>query len=196
MTLMAGGILLLSNNSNAWDLFSWMQCKIETLLFSGKISAGIVKMINPSLIVSYNYKFIIPDDVINLMNGQIVNLHISLLPWNRGSSPNFWSFISNTPKGVTIHRVEKGLDTGEIIVQKEYFFDEKKETFGSTYNTLQNGIVELFKENFNNILSGNYLPYKQNGEGSYHTVRDMDEYLKDRQFSWDMNIYDFKNMEF
>lgn len=196
MNFMAGGILLLSNNANAWDLFSWMQRKIETFLFSGRVSPEIVKMINPSLIVSYNYKFIIPDDVINLMEGQIVNLHISLLPWNRGSSPNFWSFISNTPKGVTIHRVEKGLDTGKIIVQKEYFFDEKRETFASTYNALQNGVVELFKENFDRIFIGNYSPYKQKGEGSYHTVKDMDEYLKDRTFSWDMNICDFKKMEF
>lgn len=44
---------------------------------------------------------------------------MSYLPYNKGTHPNYWSFIENTPKGVMIHEIDKGIDTGNIIVQKK-----------------------------------------------------------------------------
>ncbi len=61
----------------------------------------------------------------------IINLHISFLPWNRGAHPNFWSFYDDTPKGVTIHLIDEGIDTGAIIYQKEITFDRNEKTFES-----------------------------------------------------------------
>ena len=75
-------------------------------------------------IVSYGYQKIIKQNVLDLFVGRVINLHISLLPWNRGADPNFWSFIEHTPKGVTIHQIEAGIDTGAILVQKEVSFTE------------------------------------------------------------------------
>lgn len=98
------------------------------------------------------------------MQGQIFNLHISLLPYNRGASPNFFSFIENTPKGVTIHQIDEGLDTGPILAQKELFFDESKETFASGYEKLILEIQMLFKENWSSISDKNYQLYAQTQE--------------------------------
>lgn len=98
------------------------------------------------------------------MQGQIFNLHISLLPYNRGASPNFFSFIENTPKGVTIHQIDEGLDTGPILAQKELFFDESKETFASSYEKLILEIQMLFKENWSSISDKNYQLYAQTQE--------------------------------
>lgn len=36
---------------------------------------------------------LIEKDVIDFVDGEVFNLYISLLPWNRGSKPNYWSFI-------------------------------------------------------------------------------------------------------
>ena len=62
------------------------------------------------------------------------------MPYNRGSHPNFWSFVENTPAGVTIHEVDEGVDTGKIINQKQIVFDlnheKNKLTFRSTYKIL------------------------------------------------------------
>ena len=44
---------------------------------------------------------------------------MSFLPYNRGSHPNFWSFIDDTPKGITIHEIDEGADTGNIVFQKK-----------------------------------------------------------------------------
>lgn len=185
-------VLFLSNNSNAMPLFEWLQQRDNAIFFDGRLTLEYVKSIEPDIIVSYNYQYIIKEDVISYMKGNIVNLHISYLPWNKGSSPNFWSFIDNSPKGVTIHLIDKGLDTGAIIIQQEIFFDETLETFASSYKTLQRKIVELFQDNWHKIRSKNYLATKQNGAGSYHTKHDMDKFLAGKEFSYDMKIADFK----
>ena len=106
-------ILFLYNNENSLELYRKLR-KIgeKIVLFSDRIDINKVIELNPFFIISYNYKYLIDEDVIKYMKNKIVNLHISLLPWNRGANPNLWSFIDNTPKGVTIHQVSAGLDEG------------------------------------------------------------------------------------
>jgi methionyl-tRNA formyltransferase len=67
-------------------------------------------------------KKIINEDLVNKLKNPIINLHIGYLPFNRGFHPNLWSFLENTPSGVTIHEIDKGLNTGPIILQKQINF--------------------------------------------------------------------------
>ena len=98
-------ILLLYNNEISINLYSELKNIGErVVLFPEKIDLNKIKKLNVSFVVSYNYRYIIGEDVIKYMNNKIVNLHTSFLPWNRGANPNLWSFIDNTPKGVTIHQ--------------------------------------------------------------------------------------------
>lgn len=119
-------------------------------------------------------------------------MHISLLPWNRGSAPNLWSFWEDTPKGVTIHEMDAGIDTGPIIAQKELFFDEEKETFSSTYNILQKEIVELFKECWGDISNGNYTTFSPNSKGTYHDKKDLSHLLEGKTVDYDEKIASWK----
>lgn len=173
-------------------LYEWISTSTECLLYSDKITTDILNNYKPKLIVSYNYKHIITQDVIDYMKGQCINLHISMLPWNRGADPNFWSFVDDTPKGVTIHRIARGLDTGDIIFQKELFFDESQETFLSTYQILQKEIVDMFKSNFQTLLNSNYDVKQQSHVGTYHRRQNMLDIINNVSFSWDMNIKHFK----
>ena len=127
-------------------------------------------------IVSYGYRHIINKNVVSYMNGRIINLHISLLPWNRGSDPNLWSFLENTPKGVTVHYIDEGVDTGEIIAQKELFFDHKKETLATTYRKLNMEIVDLFRKEWPGIMKGVARRRKQPAGGFYHQTKDKLQY--------------------
>ena len=127
-------------------------------------------------LVSYRYRYIIKPSILNFLKDRAINLHISLLPWNRGADPNLWSFLENTPKGVTIHFIDEGLDTGDIIAQKEIFFDEEKETLATTYNKLNEEIVALFREHWPLILEGKIERRKQPSEGSFHKLSDKKEY--------------------
>lgn len=190
-----GKILFLTNNENTNSLYEWLvshEGKQNVMRFTNRIEIDIINRLKPSYIISYNYKYLIKEDVINYMQGRIINLHTSYLPYNRGSSPNFFSFMEDTPKGVTIHRLEKGLDTGAIYVQKELVFDEGKETFASSYSALIHAMEELFKENWDKIKTGEIEPVLQQGEGSYHTMRDLNEYRAKCDFGWTDNIAEYK----
>ena len=184
-----GGVLFLTNNSNTLELFEWITATgIPVQICSENITKDQVAMFDPKLIVSYNYSHIIKKDVIDFMKGRIINLHISFLPWNRGTSPNLWSFLDETPKGVTIHQVDEGLDTGAILYQKECFFDTKKETFTSVYMKLHIEIVQLFQKHWKEIYTETYTLKLQSGVGSCHTRKDL-EILRDKiSFNWEDNI--------
>ncbi len=185
-------ILLLSNNENSSSLLQWLSAKGTVLFYGDKLDVTMLERIQPSLVISYNYRHIIPPEVIKALHGKIINLHISLLPWNRGSSPNLWSIIDSTPKGITIHVLDEGLDTGDILLQKELAFDEDKETLRSSYDRLNSEIVRLLKDNWEYIWRGDWKPKKQQLGGSKHTVKDLQDFLHGRNFSYDMTIADFK----
>ena len=123
--------------------------------------------------VSYGYRHIISNEIIDKLNNNIINLHISYLPHNRGANPNYWSFKDNTPKGVTIHLVDEGIDTGPILVQKLCNFNNDEHTLESSYNILKDTIEKLFYESFDNIINGKINPKPQKGKGSFHYKSDL-----------------------
>src|SRR3990167_11096462 len=83
-----------------------------------KIDPQTISTQKPDFLVSYGYRHILRENVLGMLPDRAVNLHIAFLPWNRGADPNFWSFAEHTPKGVTIHYLDKGVDTGDIIAQR------------------------------------------------------------------------------
>lgn len=135
-------------------------------------------------IVSYGYRHILKKEHIQSSNNPIINLHISYLPWNRGADPNYWSWVENTPKGVTIHIIDEGIDTGDIFIQEKVNFS-KNETLSSSYGKLKNKIEDLFISNFENIVKGRILPQKQTQSGSLHYVKDFPGVE-----SWDLKVKD------
>ncbi len=126
--------------------------------------------------VSYGYRHIIHHKLIEYLNGKVINLHISLLPWNRGADPNQWSFLENTPKGVTIHYIDEGLDTGDIIAQRVLTFEDEYETLATTYQKLNDAIIELFKAYWPSIKNGTNKQRKQAKGGTFHKLSDKAKY--------------------
>ena len=111
------------------------------------------------------------------------------MPWNRGANPNQWSWIENTPKGVTIHFLSSGLDKGDIIAQRLVDFGSA-ETFRTSYQRLNEEIVDLFKQIFPYITIWEEMAKKPIGKGSYHSVADFAPY-KEKLLTLDMCISDF-----
>lgn len=138
-------------------------------------------------IVSYGYRYIIPENVVDFYKNRLINLHISYLPWNKGADPNLWSFIDGTPKGVTIHYIDEGLDTGDIIAQEEVFF-EVDETLSSSYQKLTFEIEKLFIESWPIIRSWENNRDKQLGTGSFHRLQDKDVYLHLLIKGWNTSV--------
>ncbi len=168
-------ILILKNNITPISKFI-DQVGDDVLECTEPINELFIKQNGIDFAVSHGYRHIINDSIINCLNRKIINLHISLLPWNRGADPNLWSFLEDTPKGVTIHYVDEGIDTGDIIVQKEVFFEDDHETLATTYQKLQTEIVDLFKINWPFIRDGNCSRLKQFMGGTFHKSFDKKKY--------------------
>lgn len=132
-------------------------------------------------LISFGYRYILKKDVIDFFPDKIINLHISLLPYNRGADPNLWSYLEDTPKGVTIHYIDESIDTGNIILQKEVQDDIQNDTLKTSYDRLISEMVMLFNNNAENILNGSILSYPQviggGNTGSLHRINDKNKYL-------------------
>lgn len=186
-------VLVLTNNSNSMQLISFLERNGENVsVINDRLELDMIKHISPQIIISYNYKYLISREVINYVKGEIFNLHISYLPWNKGANPNYWSFMDDTPKGVTIHQVSEGLDAGDILDQVEMVFDENEESFSSSYQKLNDRIVELFVQNWDSIKNKTYHLKKQEGLGTYHTIKDFKEFTGDGIVNWDVNVASYK----
>lgn len=150
-------------------------CAVQKL--SGPVTVDFLESEEIEFAVSYRYRHIIRSPVIKYLEEKIINLHISFLPWNRGADPNLWSFLEDTPKGFTIHYLDEGLDSGDIIVQKQVTFDTAAETLRTTYEKLNNGVLELFRQEWPSIAHGNAGRVKQPTYGSIHRSKDKDKFM-------------------
>ncbi len=146
----------------------------------------IIPIPDVDLIVSFGYRHIISAEELRRIDKKIINLHISYLPWNRGAHPNFWAFYDSTPKGVTIHLIDQGIDSGPIIFQKFVKFNESENTFRSTYLRLKSEIENLFLKNLDILLSGKYSITPQQDSGTVHFIKD----LPPNFLGWDADISD------
>jgi len=164
-------ILFLGNDTS--PLLKWL-ISVEgfVLQTSDKITTELINSNNINFIVSYGYQYILGKDILDLLPDRAINLHISYLPFNRGADPNLWSFVENTPSGVTIHYLDEGIDTGDVIVQERVEFDTKQETLATSYEKLQLTIQDLFKKNWQDIKTIRCKRQKQVGNGTSHKVKD------------------------
>jgi methionyl-tRNA formyltransferase len=161
-------IIFLSNNPISASLSDWLSERAEVVMFKEKLSSKHISAIQPDLIVSYSYQHIIRADVLAALPNKFINLHISLLPYNRGADPNVWSFLGNTPKGVSVHLIDPGIDTGDILMQREVFFEESNETLESSYRSLHGHIQGMFQEKWDELCQGAIAGKPQVGEGTFH----------------------------
>ena len=81
---------------------------------------------NIDLLVCHGYMKILPEKVFSAPKLGSINIHPSLLPKYRGPSPTYW-VLKNREKttGLTCHYIDEGVDTGNIIAQKEIVIEQK-----------------------------------------------------------------------
>ena len=144
-------------------------------------------------LVSYRYPRILPAAVLDRLPGAAVNLHISLLPWNRGSDPNFWSWVEGTPKGVTIHHMDPGVDTGDLIAQRELRLDPGG-TLATTHAVLREEIEALFRESWPAIRAGRAPRTPQPPGGSFHLQAEAEALFPLLRAGWDTPVAELRGL--
>lgn len=135
-------------------------------------------------LISFGHSEKIPLSVLEVLGNKAVNVHISMLPWNRGSDPNFWSWLAGTPKGVTLHAMSEKIDEGPIWAQAPAEFSEG-ETLRSSYNQLIRLGTKLAVEHLNTIQSEKAVPKPQPSGGSRHSKKDLEQFRFLLKEGWD-----------
>jgi dTDP-4-amino-4,6-dideoxyglucose formyltransferase len=184
----------LSNNPVSAPLMAWLAEREDVSVHCSPMTPAEVYALRPDIVVSYSYRHVLRREVLDVMPGRFVNLHVSLLPYNRGADPNAWSFLDDTPKGVTIHRIDAGIDTGPILLQREVSFDEVRDTLASSYRTLHEHIRTLFCDSWPAIRDRVIQPSPQIGAGTFHRSADLAP-LRERLLGkegWDVTIGQFR----
>lgn len=141
-------------------------------------------------LVCYGHRKVLTPNELRPYQGRAINIHIGMLPENRGADPNFWSWFNNTKKGVTIHQLDAGLDTGRILVQAEVtqFHGDDATTLRTTYEALMKSASLLFGMSWGHIKAGNYKLIKQSGLGSFHYRKDKDQFMAQLPLGWDTPV--------
>ncbi len=187
-------ILCLYNNSCALELFDWIKEQgHETVLEKNELDEEWCRNQQFDLTVSYTYRFIISADVLNALGMNVVNLHNSFLPWNKGADPNIWSVLENTPRGVTLHYVDEKLDHGDIITQQLVEKYTSEDTLKTTYDTLDYAAKQLFKNAFAYYDFWNKMRKKTVSSGTFHRSYEMSK-VKDKLVDYEIKIEDFYKM--
>ena len=107
---------------------------------------------------------LLSEEILNMPRLGCINIHASLLPAYRGAAPIQWCVINGEEKtGVTIMQMAKGMDTGDILLQKEVVLEEK-ETGGSLFDRLMETGAELIVEVLPKIEAGELTPVVQKEE--------------------------------
>lgn len=178
-------ILCLYNNDLAIELFDWLkESGHETVLCSESLDAIWCKEQSFDLTVSYTYRYVLTKETINALKNNVVNIHNSFLPWNRGADPNIWSILDDTPRGATLHLIDEKLDHGDIIAQtllpamnkSELTKEGNAETLLSTYKELDKAAKDLFKAAFSYYPFWNSMRKTSSQLGSYHKSSEMAEF--------------------
>lgn len=109
---------------------------------------------------------ILSEEILAMPKYGCVNIHASLLPKYRGAGPIQWAIINGEKiTGVTIMRMDKGLDTGDMLFQKEVAI-APDETADTLHDKLAEAGAHLIVEALAKIEAGDVTPVKQKDEES------------------------------
>lgn len=114
---------------------------------------------------------LLSEEILKMPAFGCVNIHASLLPAYRGAAPIQWAILNGEKEtGVTIMQMEKGLDTGDMLLRRAIPIDPK-ETGESLHDKLMEVGAELIVEALPLIEAGKILPEKQDDSKSSYASR-------------------------
>lgn len=127
-----------------------------------------ILLLKPDLIIVAAYAQLIPEEILNLPKYGCLNLHASLLPKYRGSAIIQAAILNgDRESGLTIIKMDKGLDTGPIVAQTALAIGDE-DTAGILYDKLSEAGATFLLDTIKKYLSGEITPVTQaSGQASY-----------------------------
>jgi|WetSurMetagenome_2_1015567.scaffolds.fasta_scaffold255956_2 methionyl-tRNA formyltransferase len=129
---------------------------------------SILQRLSPEIIISIASPQIFKRDVIHSAK-HTLNIHAALLPNNRGMMPSFWAMVKGeTETGITVHKVDENIDTGDIILQKRIEI-KPSDTLHTLQTKVANYGADALIDSVRIIQEGNIVTSSPCGEGSYYS---------------------------
>ncbi len=127
----------------------------------GDAGRALLERYHPEAVVIVGYGQIIPTDLLSIPKHGWINLHASLLPKYRGAAPVQWALINGeATTGVTTMRIDAGLDTGPIFLQREVEISDAHNAITMAEFLRKLG-AELMLETLRGIGAGTLAPQPQ-----------------------------------
>ncbi len=130
-----------------------------------------LRALNPDLIAVAAYGQILPESILNLPPHGCLNVHTSLLPKYRGAAPIQWAILNDDAEtGVTIMKMDVGLDTGDILTQDKTTITAE-DTSQTLHDRLANMGAALLVKTIPDYVNGKITPRPQPMEGVSHVAK-------------------------
>jgi methionyl-tRNA formyltransferase len=123
-----------------------------------------MKNLAPDIMITCAFGQILSQEILQIPKLGVINIHASLLPKYRGASPIHFALLNGENKtGVTIMKTDIGIDTGDMIAQREISIGEN-ETCGELFDRLSLLGAELIVETLPSIIEGSARYIKQDDD--------------------------------
>lgn len=132
-----------------------------------------LKALAPELIVVVAFGQFLPKEILELPKYGCINVHASLLPKYRGAAPIHYAVMNGEKEsGVTIMRMDKGMDTGAMLAKVATYIGEDM-TMGELHNELKVAGAHLLLEVIRGLEDGTIKDMPQNdAEATYASLLD------------------------
>ena len=133
--------------------------------------------INPKIVIVFGTR-IISDKVLKKVKSTFINIHAGMTPMYRGVYGAYWALVNDDREncGVTVHLIDKGIDTGDILYQKK--INPSNDDNCATYIYLQIGVsMQLLTSSIDDILKNNATPTKNPMKGKLWSHPTIFEYF-------------------
>jgi len=130
-----------------------------------------LRELQPDLIAVAAYGQILPKQILELPHFGCLNVHTSLLPKHRGAAPIQWAILNGDPEtGVTIMKMDVGLDTGDILTQRATPI-KANDNAQTLHDRLAQLGAELLMQTIPDYVAGKIQPRPQPADGISHAPK-------------------------
>ncbi len=157
-------VVCFNKSDNGFDSFQHSfrkYCKEQNLL-----EASLDQLYSIEQLRFFSLEFDRIIDIHKFASDNLYNIHFSLLPSYKGVYTSAWPLLNGEDKsGVTLHVIDQGIDTGDIIAQHEFPVKDNDNCRDMYFKYTKYG-TDLLKENFLKVVKGDYITQKQSASGS------------------------------
>jgi methionyl-tRNA formyltransferase len=134
---------------------------------------ALLRKLELDWILGIHFPYLVPAEVLAVPRQGVLNLHPALLPWNRGWHTPTWALLEGTPAGATLHFMDAGVDTGDVVLQRP-LEPRPGDTADTLYGRIRALEVEVFREAWPTLVDGSFRRTPQPLDvGTAHRRRDL-----------------------